>query len=75
LTEPRERLSLRIAMSEIPKGRNLMPEKFTTSQKTRRTMMGVKPNEGRIGKRSIKDHHITQKQKKGDRRMNPPKGH
>lgn len=52
-----------------------MPEKFTTSQKTRRTMMGVKPNEGRIGRRSIKDHHVTQKQKKGDRRMNPAKGH
>jgi len=52
-----------------------MPEKFTTSQKTRRTMMNVKPNEGRIGKRSIKDHQMKPRQKKGDRRMNPAKGH
>jgi hypothetical protein len=52
-----------------------MPEKFTTAQKTRRTMMNVKPNEGRIGKREIKDHHVSQKQKKGDRRMNPARGH
>ena len=52
-----------------------MPEKFTTSQKTRRTMMHVKPNEGRIGKRAIKDHHTKQGQKKGDRRMNPTRGH
>jgi hypothetical protein len=52
-----------------------MPEKFTTSQKTRRTMMNVRPNEGRIGKRSIKDHQVKRRQKKGDRRMNPAKGH
>jgi hypothetical protein len=53
-----------------------MPEKFTTSQKTRRTMNGAaRPNNGRIGKRAIKDHHLKQSQKKGDRRMNPPQNH
>jgi hypothetical protein len=52
-----------------------MPEKFTTSQKARRTMTDVKPNNGRIGKRSIKDHHIKQRQKKGNRKMNPPQNH
>jgi len=52
-----------------------MPEKFTTSQKTRRTMNGARPNNGRIGKRAIRDHHVKQRQKKGDRRMNPPQNH
>jgi len=52
-----------------------MPEKFTTSQKNHRTMMNAKPNQGRIGKRSIKDHHMKPRQRKGDRRMNPPQNH
>lgn len=48
-----------------------MEKKPTTRQKSKRTLQSDRSGKGPIGKRDIKTHNTSGKQKRGDKRMNP----